>query len=409
MPYRGTVSRIGRLAGVFALISVLAVAGCAGLVEPPEPSAFYQIYPARVSGTPGEILRIEPYGNAPTGATAYRVLYSSRGLQDEPIAVSGIVVVPEGVVPEGGRPVIAWAHPTTGVAPRCAPTLATNVFDRIIGLSDMLALGYVVAATDYPGMGTPGPHPYLVGVSEGRAVLDSVRAARRIPQAQAGSTFAVWGHSQGGQASLFTGQLAASYAPELKLAGVAAAAPATDLAQLLRDDISTKGGKVLTSFALWSWNRVYDAPLDPVLDPAARPTVDAIAANCIENLDQDLVIAGEEKKINENFLHGDVTQIEPWKSLLARNSTGQAPAGAPVFLAQGTADTTVRPQVTFRFAQALCRKGTPVEFDWLPGVNHDLAAKDSAQTAVKWMEARIQGLRAPNECRRLPAEPKASG
>lgn len=408
MPYWGTVSRRGRTGVAAAAVFVLAVAGCAGLVEPPGPGAFYQIPPDKISGTPGSVLRVEPLGNAPTGSSAYRILYSSKGLRDEPIAVSGVVVVPEGAVPQGGRPVIAWAHPTTGVAPRCAPSLSTNVFDRIMGLDDMLALGYVVAATDYPGLGTPGPHPYLVGISEGRAVLDSVRAARRIPQAQAGSTFAVWGHSQGGQASLFTGQLAAAYAPELKLAGVAAAAPATDIAQLLRDDLATKVGKILTAYALWSWTRVYDAPLGTVLDRAAQPTVDAIAAECIENLDQDLVVANQEKKINTNFLHGDVTEIEPWKSLLARNRTGQAPAGAPVFLAQGTADKIVRPQVTFQFAQALCKKGTPVRFDWLPGVSHHLAGKDSAPTAVEWMEARIQGIRAPNDCKRLPPEPKAA-
>jgi len=37
-----------------------------------------------------------------------------------------------------------------------------------------------VVFTDYPGLGTPGPHPYLVGESEGRAVLDSIRATRQL-------------------------------------------------------------------------------------------------------------------------------------------------------------------------------------------------------------------------------------
>ena len=36
----------------------------------------------------------------------------------------------------------------------------------------MLDRGYVVAATDYPGLGTPEVHPYLVGTSEGHAVLE---------------------------------------------------------------------------------------------------------------------------------------------------------------------------------------------------------------------------------------------
>ena len=45
----------------------------------------------------------------------------------------------------------------------------------------MLRQGYVVVGTDYPGLGVPGIiHPYLIGVSEARAVIDSVRAARDL-------------------------------------------------------------------------------------------------------------------------------------------------------------------------------------------------------------------------------------
>ncbi len=73
---------------------------------------------------------------------------------------------------------MAWAHPTTGIVSKCAPSLARILFRTIQGLHEMLQRGYLIAATDYPGLGTAGPHPYLVGISEGRAVLDSVRAAR---------------------------------------------------------------------------------------------------------------------------------------------------------------------------------------------------------------------------------------
>src|SRR6202008_2870433 len=139
-----------------------------------------------------------------------------------------VIIIPRGTEPFGGRSIIAWAHPTSGIVPRCAPSLARVLFRSIQGLPEMLARGYIVTATDYPGLGTAGPHPYLVGISEGRAVLDSVRAARSIGGTSTLSTFSVWGHSQGGQAALFTGILAESYAPELHLVGVAAAAPATD-------------------------------------------------------------------------------------------------------------------------------------------------------------------------------------
>ena len=181
-------------------------------------------------------------------------------MKGEPIVVSGLLVVPEAPAPEGGRNVVAWAHPTIGVARDCAPSLQTNWRKTIPGLEAMLKAGKVVVATDYAGLGTPGQHPYLVGASAARSVVDSVRAARAVKEAAAGSRFAVWGHSQGGHAALFTGQMAAGLAPELTLMGVAAAAPATDLARLLEEDLGTKLGNVLAAEALVSWSKVFDAP-----------------------------------------------------------------------------------------------------------------------------------------------------
>jgi hypothetical protein len=191
----------------------------------------------------GALIRSEPLDGAPDGAAAYRVLYKSQGLQGEAIAVSGVVIIPGGPPPANGRPIVAWAHPTTGIVPKCAPSLARVFFQSIQGLHEMLQRGYVVAATDYPGLGTAGPHPYLVGISEGRAVLDSVRVARSIPGAGGGLAFAVWGHSQGGQAALYTGILAQSYAPELKIVGVAAAAPATELGTCSRTTWTRRAGR----------------------------------------------------------------------------------------------------------------------------------------------------------------------
>src|ERR1700733_11486574 len=202
-------------------------------------TAFYRAPPSAVAGQAGTLVRQEVIDGAPLGATAYRVLYRSTGLKGEPIFVSGVVIVPQGDPPPEGRPIVAWAHPTSGVTPACAPSLAIFVFQQIQGLRSFVERGYVVAATDYPGLGTPETHPYLVGDSEARAVIDSVRVARTMPGAGGGKRFTVWGHSQGGQAALIAGMIAKSYAPELELLGVAAAAPATDLAALMKDDINT--------------------------------------------------------------------------------------------------------------------------------------------------------------------------
>jgi pimeloyl-ACP methyl ester carboxylesterase len=220
----------------------------------------------------------------------------------------------------------------------------------------MLAHGYVVVATDYEGLGVPGVHPYLVGISEAHAVLDSVRAARELPAAQATHRFAVWGHSQGGHAALFTGELAAQYAPELKLVGVATAAPATYLVDLFKADRGTIGGNSLTAMALLSWSQVYRLPLDGVLAANAVAPFELVASSCIQSIAELLKLSQVEKPLQRIFLKVDPTTLPVWRAIMERNTPGQAPAGAPVFIAQGTGDVRVRPRDHSALCQATVRR-----------------------------------------------------
>ena len=236
----------------------------------------------RNSGPPGTIIRKAEMPFAPGYVTAYRVLYRSRGLNDEPIAVSGVVIAPTGAPPPGGRPVVAWAHPTTGVATRCAPSRAMLLFQQIQGLRELIGAGYVVAATDYPGLGGPGVHPYLVGDSEARAVIDNVRAARAISELGASNAFAVWGHSQGGQAALFTGLIAGPTRPSLSWSASPPRRRRPNSRRLMSADLGTAGGRNLTAMTLWSWQRVFDAPMAKVVEPDAIPAVNRLAEACIE-------------------------------------------------------------------------------------------------------------------------------
>jgi acetyl esterase/lipase len=353
----------------------------------------------QTQGGPGTLLDQQASSGAPDGAVAYRVLYRSLGLDDRPIVVSGLVIIPRGPAPPGGRPIVAWAHPTTGVVPRCAPSEAFFRFQQIQGLRDMVEHGFIVAATDYPGLGTAGPHPYLVGVSEARAVLDAVRAARALPGAEAGTRFAVWGHSQGGQAALFTGMIAAQYAPDLQLVGVAAAAPATELGALLQADLDTPAGKNLTAMTLWSWSRVYGAPMERVVTPGAVRVVDSLAGECIESA-YDLFVRGRtERPLETGFLTvANLAATQPWADLMARNTPGMLPPAIPVFIAQGTDDPVVRPAVTWDYVRRLCAAGSKVTLRVMPGVGHGLAAMRSARAAVDWIADRFDGRPVPDNC-----------
>ena len=360
-------------------------------------------FASEAAGTPGGVISVSPMPGAPDGASAYRILYSSVGLAGEPIPVSGVVIVPAGPAPPGGRPIVAWAHPTTGIVSRCAPSLARVFFASVQGLRAMLTRGYIVVATDYPGLGTPETHPYLVGVSEGRAVLDSVRAVRQIPGFGAGRAFAVWGHSQGGQAAIYTGLLVQQYAPELQLVGVAAAAPATDLRTLMTDDLGTGGGNNITAMTIWSWSRIYGAPMTAVVTPQAMPVINKLAGMCIERWFDIFIRRGATKGLEKSFLKvKDFPNREPWRRLLTENTPGPLSPDIPVFVAQGTADGLVRPPVTASYVDMLCRHGGKVRLDVLQGVGHAFIARDAADDAVAWIASRFSGEAPPDDCGSRP-------
>lgn len=389
--------RLAALLCVAAAALLVAAPAFAGDAKLPGDVSSHEI----IGAQPGTILRVWPQiGGGLDGAKAYRILYRSTGLKGEPIAVSGAVFIPDGPAPHRRRDIIAWAHPTTGVVRRCAPTLLPDLAGTIAGLEEMLRRGFVVAATDYEGLGTEGTHPYLVGTSEARSVLDAVRAARALPDSFASERFAVWGHSQGGHAALFTGEEAATYAPELKLVGIAAAAPATYLVELFRADRGSMSGSTLTAMALMSWSTIYNIPTDAVLAAGSKRSYEEVAETCMESIAEFLKLEQLAEPLQRRFLKADPTKTEPWRDIMLTNSPGHSPAGAPVYIAQGTADETVRPEITRQFADHLCRQGTPVLMKFLDGVSHVYAGYDSANEAIAWMADRFRGLPPPSGCKR---------
>ncbi len=354
---------------------------------------------AEVRGAePGTVFRVWPLeGGVRAGYKGYRILYRSTGINDRPIAVSGAVLFPsEGSAKD--RPVVAWAHPTTGVVTRCAPTLMPNLSTSIQGLDHFADAGYVVVAPDYEGLGTTGPHPYLIGDSAARTLLDAVRAARTLKDVHAGQRFAVWGHSQGGQTALFTPDEARRYAPELTLVGVAAAAPATKLVDLFEADRATGSGRSLTVMALHSWSRVFGLPVAEFVAKAAMPAFERLANDCIEDLHDILAEADHERALARDFLTKDPTTDARIRAIMERNSTGRLPKGTPVFIAQGTADDLVRPAITRAYAKALCGGGAKVTFHSLPGVSHMTAGRDGAYAAFQWIQRLFRGRAPPSDC-----------
>lgn len=365
------------------------------------PGLAYAQASAQVPGR-GTLIDASPIVQTPAGAQAWRVRYWTTNDAGQRIAVSGFVVAPREALPARPRNVLAWAHGTWGVVDKCALS-AAEFLSATPGLTEAIRRGYVVVAPDYPGLGSAAPAGYLDGPGTGRAVLDAVRAARAIPGARAGSAFAVWGESQGGHAALWAGQLARSYAPDLRLVGVAAAAPPTDLAQNLSSGSDPSIRAFLTAFTAYSWSQRYGASLATLGKSSTQGVITRLARN-------NCVRIGAKPKLGtmlgvvvlrRDLRNVDLGKVQPWSGLARANSPAAAPNGAPVLIAQNPADVIVAPAVTRKFARDLCRAGGLVHYVDIKGKGHETSAADIKDMALDWMTARFAGSAAPNDCGRI--------
>ncbi len=141
------------------------------------------------------------------------------------------------------------------------------------------------------------------------------------------------------------------------------------------------------------------APMDKVIAPEAMPTVNRLATECIESLFDIILRTETSKPLAQEFLTvANPATLEPWRSLLVKNTPGTLAPSIPVFLAQGTADGLVRPAVTQNYMKRLCRAGSRVRMLMMPNVSHGFAGRDSADSAVAWMSDRFAGSASPNDC-----------
>jgi alpha-beta hydrolase superfamily lysophospholipase len=370
-------------------LTMLVLVSCATRSSNAFNASFYDTPSAIPADVPGTIIRFETM-NAPfPESQAWRVLYTSTGINGEPIVVSGMVFAPTGPVPPGGRPVVSWAHPTTGIEDPCAPSRSPKPYDDVQGLADFLNLGWVVVATDYQGLGTDGMHPYLVGASEAQGTIDIVRAARNMNETGASSNYFVFGHSQGGQAALFAGQMAASYAPELQLLGVAAAAPAGLLVPLFQADKDTVAGSVLGSYAVVSWSDIFGYDEATVVKPSLNERVHAVSEKCVIGGSRlsDIELGIDDLILKGRMWSADPATTAPWSNQFALNTAAQSPITVPLLLTQGTADKIITPSTTTELTAMYVAMGnTQATEQVMDGVDHMKAGKASVPYVVPFFQ-----------------------
>ncbi len=374
---------------VLVPVSVSPVGASNDFYTPPSPLG---------SGSPGQLIRSEPFTALalpliPIQARAWRIMYRSTTATGGPVAVTGSVLVPRSAWRgPGARPLLGIAPGTQGLADYCAVSrqLANGTEYESAVIVQALMRGWAVAITDYQGIGTPGEHPYVVGRANGRAVLDSMRAARNLTAAglDRHGPLAIYGFSEGGGAAGCAIQLQPTYAPDLPLEGAAVGAAPTDFNALAR---FLDGGPLafLLAYSAIGFDAAYpELDLARYLTPVGVAAVKQLKRSCIV----DAILGGlvMPKQI-ELYAHPNPLPTEAWQARLTQNDLGTIAPHVPVIVGGGRQDEVIPFSQDVTLYHRWCARGVNARFADIPISEHVTGGVLFAAPGLQFIAKRFAG------------------
>lgn len=374
-------------------------------------SPFYR-WTAALPEKPGLMLREEGIPEQPeivAAATAKKILYTSVDVRWRSgiIPVSGTLYLPKRAAPQGGWPLVAWAHGTLGGSDRCAPSWSRHRPRDGEYINNWLEQGFAVVATDYQGLGGPGPHPYLNWEAEGRSVLDAARAALDHSNGEIANAIIITGQSQGSGASLGATRLAPSYAPELNIkasiaTGVISAFPAADKKPSSDESFARSVPPQLTILMMIGGALGDDARKpDDLVTEAAKPLLQAAREGCNAELAQ--VVRSNGLTLANSLKDPEIADRV---STVIDMSPVRMPV--PVFLATGLADKSIYPQRQYAAVAALCAAGSHVVWKTYAGVSHNGTVHAAYSDELAFVQAALAGTPMQSNCASI-ADPGPPG
>src|ERR1700692_2661097 len=349
-------------------------------------TSFYDAPHPLPMGRPGELIRSEPSNqySIPYELSVLRVLYHSRTSHGEDVAVSGVVLIPDGKPPAGGWPVVAWAHEFRGMARQCAPALMRN-----LGVGPLLAmyanLGYAVVATDYAGLGADSGKAVVDMQSNALDIIYAVTAARSAGK-EIGANGSAVGAVQGALASI---GIAENEMRDPNYLGSIATSGLAESHLVYERSATDPSARPLLSLVSTMENLYPEFKATEILTDKAISAYKHASESCVADahleFPQEIMKPGWN---NNRFV----------KELFARNSPGLKAAPGPLLVISGEIDPIVPVETTAITVARLCKQGDKVLFLKYPNLDSSGVMGASAGDQISWIKARFAGYPAPNNC-----------
>ncbi|MBU8809704.1 alpha/beta hydrolase family protein [Mycolicibacterium goodii] len=329
-----------------------------------------------------------------TGAErAYRILYSTVDQHDSPAVSTAAVFVPRGQAPEGGWPVIAWAHGTVGLGDDCAPSAQPRSVRDDEYLTHWLDQGYAVVGSDYAGLGTPGLMSYLNSLATAHSVVDSVIAMHEM-DLPLSPEWAIVGQSQGGGAAVNSARWATEFSrgTGLDYRGVVATGTPFNVESIVKQagpdmalppDLGPAANSY-TAYILAGFREARpDIDVNSVLTPAGLDAVAKAETLCKPQLDEALAAMNP-----TDFFRAPLATLPGVDAALdAYMGTPTSGYDRPIFLGVGMRDRDVPPNLTLQLDDALRSNGQNVTLKVYPDEDHSGTVLASLPDSTPFLRA----------------------
>ncbi|MBU3580555.1 lipase [Polynucleobacter sp. AP-Capit-er-40B-B4] len=431
------MKKITRLS-VLALGVAFGVLSTAVFADPPVQPFYAAVMKMAPEGKLGQVIKQEKIETSVKGAQAWRIAYISSDISGRKTISTGLVVAPLGQAPAGGRPVMTWAHGTTGAAQNCGPS---QVIDPAVPLNEYFLVGgnswtdygipaveefikegYVLAATDYQGLGSGGRHQYSVAATNGMDTLNAARAAGSMKETGANKKTIVYGWSQGGGAVIalagmpdYIKQIGTAFDGVDIVGFVALApqdisilAPAGKLDQAAADKYLQGSQKMFldnvfnfTHATMYYWGTQAAFPnlklSDLFTDEGVKVANDIYSNKCMH-------AASDTFNFNYGANYASLLKSAPsntlaWAQAMLKGGVPVVKPIAPVQIYFGTKDTAVPPMMHKLYQDQVCKLGGNVGRMQLPGEqSHFTTPGSSKPFYLSWIKDRVVGKPLENAC-----------
>jgi dienelactone hydrolase len=356
-------------------------------------------------GSPGDLIRAERTtvsvlpGVTLPGVNAWRIMYRSTSATDQPLAVTGTLIVPQAPWLVGRRPVVSYALGSHGMGEQCTPSIqfheGTQFELGVVG--GYLSQGWAVVVTDYQRRPN---HTYVNSKASGQAVLDAARAAAQVPGSglSGANPVGITGYSQGGNAAAAAAERQPSYAPGLNLKGVAAGGVPADLAAVAGAvDRDVLFGTVIMAVA--SLRTAYPELTLDGFNATGQAAVDQVTRQCIpETTTQWAFHSATELTVGGRTIDQFFDAYPAWRARVDEQRIGRLRPAVPVLTYQGLLDPWVPHAVTERLAADWCAQGANVRFTSYPIAEHFGGLGESIPQVLSWFHGRFTDLPATSNC-----------